>query len=177
MCNKIIFMPATKGVYIHPSCTSPAANNIYIGPHKVTFYRCFVVGCKFLWLLSYIYKPLDIIEIMSNCNNNNQRPWLLKYIFRFIYYTQEFALQNKQKGRIFIIFSIHLFAGMAVYFIFFSVCYIFSLIKNERVRTYVFISQFSTRISAVGFRLFLKNCCSYSLSKTPLVAGILLCGC
>ena len=38
-----------------------------------TFYRCLVVGCVFLWLLSYIYKPLDIIEIMSNCNTNSQR--------------------------------------------------------------------------------------------------------
>ena len=66
-------MPATKDVYISPSCTSPATNDVYIRLHKVTFYRCLVVGCIFLWLLSYIYKPFDIIEIMSNCNTNNQR--------------------------------------------------------------------------------------------------------
>ena len=34
----------------------------------------------------------------------------------------------------------------------------FSLIKHERVRTYVLISQFSTKSFAVDFRLFLKNC-------------------
>ena len=66
-------MPATRDVYIRPSCTSPAANDVYIRPNKVTFYRYLVVGCVFLWLLSYIYKPLDIIEIMSNCNTNSQR--------------------------------------------------------------------------------------------------------
>ena len=26
----------------------------------------------FIWLLSYIYKTFDIIEIMSNCNTINQ---------------------------------------------------------------------------------------------------------
>ena len=71
-CDQNIFMPATKDVYIRPSCTSPAANNVYIRPHKVTFYRSLVVGCIFLWLLSYIYKALDIIEITSNCNTNSQ---------------------------------------------------------------------------------------------------------
>ena len=65
-------MPATKDVYIRPSCTSPAANDVYIRSHKVIFYRCLVVGCVFLWLLSYINKPLVIIEIMSNCNTNSQ---------------------------------------------------------------------------------------------------------
>ena len=65
-------MPATKDVYIRPSCTSPAANDVYIRPHKVTFYRCLVVGCIFFWLLNYIYKPLGIIEIMSNCDANSQ---------------------------------------------------------------------------------------------------------
>ena len=65
-------MPATKDVYIRPSCTSPAANDVYIRPHKVTFYRCLVAGCISLWLLSYIYKALDIIEIMSNCNIHSQ---------------------------------------------------------------------------------------------------------
>ena len=62
-------MPATKDVYIRPSCTSPAAIDVYIRPHKVTF---LVVGYIFLWLLSYIYKVLDIIEIMSNGNTNSQ---------------------------------------------------------------------------------------------------------
>ena len=65
-------MPATKDVYIRPSWTSPAANDVYIRPHKVNFYICLVVRCIFLWLLSYIYKVLDITEIMSNCNTNSQ---------------------------------------------------------------------------------------------------------
>ena len=38
---------------------------------------------------------------------------------------EDIALQNKQKGRIVTILSMHLFVGMAVYFIFFNVCYIF----------------------------------------------------
>ena len=38
---------------------------------------------------------------------------------------EDVALQNKQKGRIDTILRMHLFVGMAVYFIFFSVCYIF----------------------------------------------------
>ena len=38
---------------------------------------------------------------------------------------EDIEFQNKQKGRIVAILSMHLFAGMAVYFIFFSVCYIF----------------------------------------------------
>ena len=41
--------------------------------------------------------------------------------------------------------------------------------KHERVRTYVLISQFSTKISAVDIRLFLKNYYSYfrvTFSKT-----------
>ena len=38
---------------------------------------------------------------------------------------EDIALQNKQKGRIVTILSMHLFSGMAVYFIFFIVCYIF----------------------------------------------------
>ena len=59
-------------IYIHPSCTLPPANNTYICPHKVTFHRCFVVGCIFLWQLSYIYKPLNIIEMMSNYVTNNK---------------------------------------------------------------------------------------------------------
>ena len=50
----------------------------------------------------------------------------------------------------------HLFAVMAVYFILFSVC----MLKHERVRTYVLISQFSTKISVVDFWLFFKNCYS-----------------
>ena len=39
---------------------------------QVTFYRCLVIGCTFLWLLNYIYKSLDTIEIMPNCNTNSQ---------------------------------------------------------------------------------------------------------
>ena len=62
-------------------------------------------------------------------------------------------MQNKQKGRIVIILNMHLFAVMAVYFILFSVC----MLKHERVRTYVLISQFSTKISVVDFWLFFKN--------------------
>ena len=94
---------------------------------------------------------------------------------------QDTALQNKQKGRISIILSMHLFAGMAVYFIFFSVCYIFFFDKTRK--TYVLISQFSTKISAVDFRLFLKNYYWYyflsgfnrvTFSKTPLIAVIFL---
>ena len=71
-CDQNIFIPATKDVYIHPSSTSPAAKNVNIGPHQVTFYRCLVVAYILPWLLSYIYKPLIIIEIVSNCNNNSQ---------------------------------------------------------------------------------------------------------
>ena len=41
-----------------------------------------------------------------------------------------------------------------------SIKYI-SLIKHERVRTYVMVFQFSTKISAVDLRLSLKNRCSY----------------
>ena len=65
-------MPATEDVYIRPSCTSPA-NDVYISPQKAIFYRCLDIGYIFLWLLSYIYKPLDIIEIMANLNTNNRR--------------------------------------------------------------------------------------------------------
>ena len=70
-CDQNIFIPATKD-YICPSCTSAAANDVHMRPHKVTFYRCLVVGFIFLWPLDYICKPLDIIEIMSNCNTNSQ---------------------------------------------------------------------------------------------------------
>ena len=38
---------------------------------------------------------------------------------------EDIALQNKQKGRIVTILSMHLFLGMAVCFIFFSVGYSF----------------------------------------------------
>ena len=65
-------MPATKDVYVRPSCTTAAANDVYICLQKITFYRCLFVACIFLWVLSYTYKPLDIIEIMSNCNTNSQ---------------------------------------------------------------------------------------------------------
>ena len=37
---------------------------------------------------------------------------------------EDIALQNKQKSRTVTILSMHLFLGMAVCFIFFSVCYI-----------------------------------------------------
>ena len=67
-----IFSCQLPRTYIRPSCTSPAVNDVYIRPHKVTYFRCLVVGCIFLWLLSYIYKVLDIIEIISNCNTNSQ---------------------------------------------------------------------------------------------------------
>ena len=70
-CDQNIFMPPTMYVCVRPSCTSPIANDIYIRLHKVTFYRCLVVGCVFLWLFSFIYKLLDM-EIMFNCNTNNQ---------------------------------------------------------------------------------------------------------
>ena len=45
-------------------------------------------------------------------------------------------------------------------FISYSLAYItfFSLMKRERLRTYVLISQFSTKSYAVDFSLFLKNC-------------------
>ena len=67
--------------------------------------------------------------------------------------------------------NMHLFAGMAVCFIFFIVhVTVFSLVKHERVRTYILISQFSTKISYVDFRLFLKNCCIFwgLLFQNPL---------
>ena len=51
-CGQNILMLATKDVHIHPSCTLPAAKGVYKRPHKVNFYRCLVVGCVFLWLLS-----------------------------------------------------------------------------------------------------------------------------
>ena len=71
-CDQNTFMPATKDVYRRPSYTLPGANDVYIRPHKVTFYRCLVVRCIFHWQLSYISTPLVIIEIMSNCNTNKQ---------------------------------------------------------------------------------------------------------
>ena len=73
---------------------------------------------------------------------------------------EDIALQNKQKGRIVTILSMHLFLGMAVCFIFFSIGYSFCLMKRKILRTYVLISQFSTKIYAATFRLFLKNCCN-----------------
>ena len=84
-----IFMPATKDVYIHLSCTSPAASNVYIHPYKVSFYSSLVVGCIFLWLLSYIYKPLDI-EITSNCNTNSQT---------YIYVHKKWDLLEQEGGK------------------------------------------------------------------------------
>ena len=70
-CDQNIFMPTTKNVYIHPSSTSPAAKSVNIGPHQVTFYRCLVVAYILPRLLRYIYKPLNIIEIVSNCSDQS----------------------------------------------------------------------------------------------------------
>ena len=95
---------------------------------------------------------------------------------------EQIALQNKQKVRIVTILSMHLLFGWQfisnslVYFTFFS------LMKHERLRRYVLISQFSTNIYAVDFMLyiFLKITTSYfwvTFSKTHLVAGIFLGGC
>ena len=83
---------------------------------------------------------------------------------------EDIALQNKQNGRIFMISAGICLLGWQ--FISYSLVYVtfFSLIKHERVRTYVFISQFSTKISTVQFSLFLKNYYSYfrvTFSKTP----------
>ena len=44
-----IFSCQQPRTYIRPSCTSPAANDVYIRPHKVTYFRCLVVGCIFFW--------------------------------------------------------------------------------------------------------------------------------
>ena len=84
---------ATNEVYILPVTVSPATkmfsyhqprtyievfhvfhqqSTTHIRPHKITFYGYLVVGCIFLWLLSYIYKPLNMIEIMHNRNTNNE---------------------------------------------------------------------------------------------------------
>lgn len=68
---------------------------------------------------------------------------------------------------------------MVVCFTLFSVCYIFFFFlmkheRDERVRTYALMSQFSTKISVINFKLFSKICCNYfwvTLSKT-LVSGI-----
>ena len=76
---------------------------------------------------------------------------------------KDIALQNKQKGRIVTILSMHLFVGMAVYFISLMYVTFFCLMKHEILRTCVLISQFSTKIYAVDFRLFLKNCCKLFL--------------
>ena len=69
-------MPANNDVYTtlqqRSLRTLSEANDVYIRPHKVTFYRCLVFGYIFLWLLSYIYRLLDIIEVISNCNTNNR---------------------------------------------------------------------------------------------------------
>ena len=106
----------------------------------------------------WMYIFLDIIEIISNCNTNSQgriytsilqdfskTPAAEVYIEIHVLQTKEFAcsrqvktvediaLQNKQKSRIATILSIHLFVGMAVYFIFFSVYYIFFF--NETWKT------------------------------------------
>ena len=58
--------------------------------------------------------------------------------------------------------SMHLFAGMAVYFIFFSVCHFFFFFDEtwKSMIIYLDIPVFY-KISAVDFRLFLKNCYSY----------------
>ena len=78
ICVLLLFHVRTK--YFHASNQGQiytsfmyfaSSQRRYIRFHKVTFYRCLVVGCIFLWLLSYICKPLDIIEIMSSCNTNN----------------------------------------------------------------------------------------------------------
>ena len=72
---------------------------------------------------------------------------------------KDIALQRKQKSRIVIILNMPLVGWQFISF--FSVCCIFSLIKHERVRTFVLISQFSTKFYAIGYRLFFKNCYSY----------------
>ena len=54
-CHQNIFMPVTKYIFTLPSCTSSAANDVYIRPHKVTCYNFLVVRCIFLWLLSYFW--------------------------------------------------------------------------------------------------------------------------
>ena len=84
---------------------------------------------------------------MSNCNTNSQGriytsilQGFLKTLVAEVYIEihilqrkefararqvktiEDIALQNKQKGRIVTILSMHLFLGMAVYFMFFSVC-------------------------------------------------------
>ena len=63
--------------------------------------------------------------------------------------------------------NMHLFTWMTVCYIVFIV--IFSLMTHKRVRTYILIFQFFMKISAVDFRLFLKNCYNYyqvTLTKT-----------
>ena len=92
-CTHSICTSATKDVYIHPlavlhatkifSCQQPRMYiyvlhvfrqqpTMYAHPYKETFNRCLVAGCIFLWLLSYIYKVLEITEIMSHCITNSQ---------------------------------------------------------------------------------------------------------
>ena len=75
-----------------------------------------------------------------------------------------------------LLFGWQFISNSLVYFTFFS------LMKHERLRRYVLISQFSTNIYAVDFMLyiFLKITTSYfwvTFSKTHLVAGIFLGGC
>ena len=205
-CDQNIFMQATKDVFIRPPCTSAAANDVYIRPHIVTFYRYLVVGCIFLWLLSYIYKPFNIIEIMSNCNTNSQehiyirpyyngfqRPWLLnihwdsystnKKSFRALdklrLYKALHCKINKKEELLQFLACVCLLGWQYISYSLVYVTFPF-LIKSERERAYILICQFPTKISAVDFRLVLKNCSSYfrvTFSKTLLVAAISLRGC
>ena len=55
VCNQNIFMPATKDLYIHPSFTLQAANDIYTQLYKVNFYRCLTVGYIFFFGCSIIF--------------------------------------------------------------------------------------------------------------------------
>ena len=61
--------PTTNRYVLHVLCLQPTT---YIYVLIKYLDRCLVVRFIFLCLLSYIYKPLDIIEIMFNCNTNNQ---------------------------------------------------------------------------------------------------------
>ena len=136
-----------------------AANDVHIRPHKVIFYRCLDVGCVFLWLLNCNYKPLDIIEIMSNCNTNSQgliymsilqsfSKTLVAEVYIEIHMLQQMSLHARGKWRLKKILHfktnkkvelLQFWACICLLrwqFISYSLMYVtfFSLMKHERVR-------------------------------------------
>ena len=136
-CDQNIFMlatnnicySATKDVYIRPSCTLPAANDVYIRPHKINIYRFWLLDVYFFGCSVWTFGHLDL-SIMFNCTKNNQgciymsilqgfSKTLVPEVYIVIHMLQrkdfvcarqvknveDIALQNKRKGRGIAIFT------------------------------------------------------------------------